>query len=73
MCSGPQLTWPELDASEAQVIVSTSVQSSWVHSVIFSATGAAHNLTHSSFTFKTIDGAVRKDHYESDPTPTKSI
>lgn len=58
--SGPKLTWLELDAREAQVIVPISVQSYWVHSVIFSDTGTARSLTHSSFAFKTIGRCNKK-------------
>lgn len=52
--SGPQLTWLDLGANEAQVMVSMSVQPSDIHSVIFTATGCAYSLTPSSFDFKII-------------------
>lgn len=68
---GPWLTGLELDADEASVMVSISVQLSWVHSLILTSRGCAHNLTHSSFDFKTIGWGSKKRSTWRWPTPTK--
>lgn len=54
-------------------MVSTSVQSFWVHSVIFTSRGRVHSLTYLSFDFNTIGWGSKKWSTWKWPTPTKLI